>query len=78
MFSMKTGLYSCDLCGFEGDFDVSDEIHGALWECEQCGDTFCSKCFRDKLGEAELTAMLQTSDRVLCPACWEKRKDFEK
>ena len=51
MYLMSTDTYVCDICGFEGKFDTDNDIHGELWVCERCGDTFCSKCFIDRMGE---------------------------
>ena len=49
MYLMSTDTYVCDICGFEGKFDTDNDIHGELWGCERCGDTFCSKCFIDSV-----------------------------
>lgn len=67
----NTARYSCDVCGFEMDWDGSDEVHGEMWGCERCGTTFCSKCFQDKFGQKQYMDMMQNSDLVLCPDCYE-------
>lgn len=36
--------YSCDICGFESEWEVNDDVHGELWSCEKCGKIFCTKC----------------------------------
>lgn len=73
-YNINTQEYTCDICGFTGKFDAHDEAHGDLWGCEECEDTFCSKCFTDKFGDREFDRMLKQSDKVLCPACWKKRR----
>lgn len=71
-YSPVSDTYSCDICGFEMQWDVSGLNHGEMWSCEKCGDTFCSKCFIDRYGRDKYTRMMQQSDLVYCPACWEK------
>lgn len=78
-YHSEDDTYSCDCCGFRDKWDGTDGIHGELWGCEKCGDTFCSKCFIDKLGSSEYMSMMQEADRIYCPECWEKeRKADEK
>lgn len=74
-YDMGTDTYSCDTCGFESKWDNKDDIHGELWGCEKCGDTFCSKCFIDKYGQKEYMEMMQSSNQIYCPECWEKRRE---
>lgn len=50
MYNCIKDTYTCDLCGFEMEWDASDLVHGEMWGCEKCGDTFCSKCFIDRHG----------------------------
>lgn len=38
----------------------------------KCGDTFCSKCFIDRHGRKEYMKMMQGSDLIYCPACYEE------
>lgn len=78
-YHSEDDTYSCDCCGFRNKWDGTDDIHGELWGCEKCGDTFCSKCFIDKLGSSEYMSMMQEADQIYCPECWEKeRKADEK
>lgn len=71
-YNTVSDTYSCDICGFEMQWDASDLIHGEMWECDKCGYTFCSKCFIDRYGREEYTRMMQKSDFVYCPSCWKK------
>lgn len=73
-YNMKNDTYTCDTCGFENKWDACDEIHGELWGCDKCGNTFCSKCFIDRYGREVYLEMMQNSDQVYCPDCWEKHK----
>lgn len=78
MYNTAEDTYSCDICGFEQKWDASDDIHGTMWGCEGCGDCFCSKCFIDKFGHEEYMRMMQNSDLIYCPSCWEKhRKEID-
>ena len=74
MYLMSTDTYVCDICGFEGKFDTDNDIHGELWGCERCGDTFCSKCFVDRMGEEDYWKMMRDSDLIMCPICYAKEK----
>ena len=74
MYLMSTDTYVCDICGFEGKFDTDNDIHGELWGCERCGDTFCSKCFIDRMGEEDYWKMIRDSDLIMCPICYAKEK----
>ena len=76
MYLMSTDTYVCDICGFEGKFDTHDDIHGELWGCERCGNTFCSKCFVDRMGEEDYWKMMHGEDLILCPECY-TREDAE-
>ena len=42
---------------------------------EKCGDIFCSKCFIDRYGAEEYMRMMQQSDLIYCPSCWEKVRE---
>ena len=75
MYSMKTGHYTCDFCDFEMEWDGHDDIHGEMWGCEKCGDTFCSKCFINKHGHDAYVDMMQGADCIMCPTCFGKRKE---
>lgn len=72
MYSTETDLYQCDFCDFEEKWYVKDEIHGNLWGCERCGNIFCTKCFKDKLGEANYYQMMKGFNLICCPDCFEK------
>ena len=74
MYNLEKDTYICDTCSFEAKWDASDDIHGELWGCEECGATFCSKCFIDQFGQDAYMKMAQESDRIYCPVCWEKHK----
>ena len=71
-YNIETGLYNCDICGFEMPWDGNDEAHGPMWGCEKCETLFCSKCFQDKFGYKRYMNMLQDEDLVLCPECYER------
>ena len=72
MNNIETDNYQCDFCGFEEKWDDTDEIHGDMFGCEECGKTFCAKCFKDKFGESEYYRMMQGFDLICCPDCFEK------
>lgn len=80
MYNCIKDTYTCDLCGFEMEWDASDLVHGEMWGCEKCGDTFCSKCFIDRHGRKEYMKMMQDSDLIYCPVCYEEvqRNDAER
>lgn len=65
-------LYACDFCGVEIEWDKTDEIHGDMWGCEECGSTFCSKCLKDAVGETVYWQILRDNDKILCPNCAKK------
>lgn len=71
-YNMAANQYTCDFCGIEIPWDASDDIHGNMWGCEACGCEFCSKCFIDRHGREKYERMMQESDKVLCPDCYEK------
>lgn len=66
MYNMSKSTYSCDVCGFEGEWDAHDDIHGDIWECECCGTHFCTDCFVKEVGREAFDRMMRESDRVLC------------
>lgn len=72
----KEDVYSCDFCGVEIAWEGSDDAHGEVWSCENqgCGKIFCSKCFIDRHGLENYMKMMQSCDFILCPECWEKRR----
>ena len=71
-------FYFCELCNTLLPWESDDEINGTLWSCEECGETFCKKCFIDKFGEAEyylMTCADSTSEKgeiIRCPECYKK------
>lgn len=73
-YNLSSDTYSCDICKFELPWDSSDDIHGEIWGCEECGGTFCSKCFIDRYGHEEYMKMMQDSDQIYCPSCWGKHR----
>ena len=70
MYNSFTDTYTCDVCGFEMAWDASDLVHGEMWGCEKCGNSFCSKCFIDRYGREEYMKMMQGSDLMYCPDCY--------
>ena len=64
MYNIGTDSYQCDFCGFEEKWDATDEVHGDLWGCERCGNTFCTKCSKDKFGEANYYRMMKEFDLI--------------
>lgn len=77
MYIMDTDLYECDFCGFQSKFDASDDDHGSMWECEDCGKHFCEKCFIDRWGRKAWDTMLHAgligsfeTSRIMCPSCY--------
>lgn len=71
MYLMNSDLYECDLCGFQGPWDAYDDRHGDIWECEQCGEHFCTRCFVLAVGGEPFRKMLSEADQILCPTCWD-------
>lgn len=67
--SVKT--YRCEYCNAKIQWEESDDINGDIWGCEKCGKTFCTKCFVDKHGWNVYMNMMQNSDLILCPDCYE-------
>lgn len=85
MYSMERNIYTCDLCGFEEPvLDGTDDLHGSMWECEECGKDFCEKCFTDRWGRKAWDTMLRDgligsfeTSKVMCPGCYgEFLRDF--
>lgn len=72
---LGSNLYSCDFCGFEMKWDETDDIHGEMWGCEKCGNTFCSQCFINQFGMEEYKDMMQDCDLIYCLECWQKAKE---
>ena len=77
MYAMETDTYSCDICGFEGAWDITDDVHGQLWGCEKCGATFCTKCFIDTMGQKIYWDMMRSHDLILCPECYLKEENHD-
>ena len=78
MSNEKCNVYVCDFCGWEGKWDLRDEIHGELWGCEMCERVFCSKCFMDRFGSDAYWNMMQSGGYILCPDCEEKLRAEER
>ena len=76
MYNMNRDTYTCDFCGIEMNWENTDDVHGDLWECEVCGNTFCSKCFIDREGYKAYMNMMQSWDKICCPVCYKEL--FEK
>ncbi len=84
MYIMGTDMYECDFCGFQSKFDENDDVHGNMWECEDCGKIFCEKCFIDRWGRKAWDKVLRDgmigsfeTDRIMCPECYgEIIKDY--
>lgn len=74
-YNISKDSYECDFCGFKLPWEASDEVHGEMWGCEECGKAFCSKCFIDRFGRTEYMKMMQGSDRIYCPDCWSKHRE---
>lgn len=77
MWHMGTDRYECDFCGVEIQWESSDDLHGSIWECEECGEHFCEKCFTDRWGVAAWDTMLHAgligsfeTSKVMCPECY--------
>ena len=69
MAYMSEDLYECDFCGVELGWDETHDTYGDMWECEECGRTFCSRCLKNAIGEAAYYELMRGHDKVLCPDC---------
>lgn len=67
-------MCKCNFCGFEQDWESSDDIHGNMWSCDFCGTTFCSKCLQEYCFESyeAYVKYMQSGQYILCPECYEK------
>lgn len=82
MYSMEKDTYFCDLCGEEEKALEGDGY--VVWECEDCGKHFCSKCFASRLGWKAYGEMVTDgkigtfdTERIFCPECYaEILKDY--
>lgn len=79
MYIMDADVYECDFCGFRLKFDESDVVHGNMWECEDCGEHFCEKCFIDRWGHRAWRRMVCdgwigsfATSRIMRPECYEE------
>ena len=77
MYYMNGDTCSCDICGFKMKWYGHDDVHGDLWECERCGDMFCTKCFVDLMGRATYAEMMRSGGCILCPECERKLREEE-
>jgi len=71
---MEKDTYTCDICGFEGKWDIHDDHRGYLWGCEDCLTHFCTACFVKALGQTEWHRMLGEMSEVYCPSCYGKER----
>ena len=71
MYIMGADLYECDFCGVRMEWCETDEEHGTMWECEECGEHFCTQCFLKRHGGEAWTQNMR-SDRLRCPECCTK------
>ena len=62
--------YICNTCGIRIGWQDIDSINGAIWECEDCGLYFCTKCFEDRFGRPKFDDMMQHDDIIRCPDCF--------
>lgn len=72
---MAKDTYICDWCGIELEWNASDENRGSMWGCEECESSFCAKCFSERHGMAAYVKMMQESNLIYCPECFEKHKE---
>ena len=77
MYNMAKDTYECDFCGWEEPWDANDDDHGSMWECEDCGKHFCTKCFTARWGRKAWDTMLHAgligsfeTSRIMCPDCY--------
>ncbi len=70
MYLMDQDAYVCDLCGYVFKWGGADEQYGNIWECEDCGQHFCTACFEKRLGTDAFRNMLQNDSLVRCPDCF--------
>lgn len=73
-YHIETDIHTCAVCGSALSWDAADDVHGTVWNCEECGRDFCSKCFIDKFGCTEYEEMIRNSNLVYCPGCWGKHR----
>ena len=71
MYFLSSDLYECDSCGFQDKWNAHDAHRGDIWECEKCMKHFCTRCFVRKRGQDAFERMLQSTDFVVCPECFE-------
>ena len=76
-YHSEDDTYSCDICGFRNKWEAYDKIRGELLSCEKCGRIFCSSCFTDEYGAKEYMCMMQGSNHILCPYCWEEERKVD-
>ena len=71
-YNMQDNTYDCDFCGVTMKWDETDDHHGTMWQCNYCGKTFCSLCFKTALGSENYETMLQDYNEVICHECFPK------
>lgn len=57
--------HSCRYCEISLEWEGYDFRRGHIWQCDTCGEFFCSKC-ADELGGQY---RLYDGPEVLCPDC---------
>ncbi len=67
-----SNFYACDFCGYTMHIMDVEDVHGELWACERCGQTFCTKCAVERMGKDSYEKMMQGPGDILCPACKER------
>ena len=44
-YNLSSGTYSCDICGFEMQWDASDLVHGEMWGLREVRRHFLLQVF---------------------------------
>lgn len=66
---MEEVIYTCGCCKTEIGWDSADSIKGNIWDCESCGNFFCTICFMEHTGEINPPGS-EIYEKVLCPSCF--------
>lgn len=70
MYLMASDMYVCDYCQNEFGWEDETGVYGDLVGCANCAKTFCSKCFRERMGNDISHACADGVPR--CPDCIRK------
>ena len=70
-----TDFCKCNNCGIVIDWEGSDDVHGSIWCCEECGELACEKCIVDKVGYDRFRAMLVGDEKIKCSKCLNKEME---